>query len=419
MVVYESRNREKTWTEAADVGRQTTNGVVTKSVNFNYEGYQQMADEVHIWPLPERMRLSDVGGPMISVKYTSHRDMAPLHLSNLNGSKRWDGPVVADTLDAHPSSFIGRTRWVPFVPTTDDVLFSLGGTAISRVAPTNPHASAAQALGELRRDGIPAIPGFEAFKNRGRPDRDINTAGSEYLNWDFGIKPLVSDVRKILRSARDSERVLSQYRRDAGRPVRRSYAFPEEFTTETTYLSDGYPVGPSDLSLWRVPKGKRTLTQTSRTTTGFSGAFTYCSGGVDDSLTSVRRTLREANHLLGVGITPETLWDLTPWTWATDWAINLGDTISNVSAMVSDGMVVVYGYLTRVTVAERTYTNVGAISQNGIAPSLSTTYTTTCIQRVSASPFGFGFVMDLISGHQIAILSALGMSNREGRRRAL
>jgi hypothetical protein len=53
-----------------------------------------------------------------------------------------------------------------------------GTSAIARVLPTNPNSSLATALGELKQDGLPSLPGAGM---RDQVDR-ARRAGNEYLN---------------------------------------------------------------------------------------------------------------------------------------------------------------------------------------------------------------------------------------------
>jgi hypothetical protein len=125
----------------------------------------------------------------------------------------------------------------------------------------------------------------------------------------------------------------------------------------------------------------------------------------------MKRFSSEANKLLGLRLTPEVLWDLTPWTWLGDWVSNLGDVIHNVSALGQDNLVIKYGYIMQHTKYEREYRlslNKPRIDGVGV-------YDLKLINerkvRMKASPYGFGLTWDGFSTRQWAILGALGLSN--------
>lgn len=297
-----------------------------------------------------------------------------------------------------------------------------GATAISRCAPTNPHASISQTLGELRRDGIPAIPLIRSLKKGPRPPsrKDI---GNEYLNVEFGWKPLISDVGKLISAQRESEKLVKQYLKDAKRLIRRRYDFPVSTSVVHEELGPVSPVPALVSAHYVVSKGKLTRETRVEKRMWFSGAFTYAVGGQEDAVAKLRRNVQVANHIYGAGITPSVIWDLAPWSWAADWVTNTGDIVNNASAMALDGLVVVYGYIMAQTVTTVTYRNVGCTLTNGpagIQPPMTLTqsWTQTIRQRRRATPFGFGLELGAFTPRQLAIVAALGLS-RDGRKLAI
>jgi hypothetical protein len=124
------------------------------------------------------------------------------------------------------------------------------------------------------------------------------------------------------------------------------------------------------------------------------------------------RYAREADKLFGTDITPEVLWELTPWSWAIDWFTNAGDVLSNVSDYVKYGLILKYGYIMETTMVKDTYTYVsygdGTSTYPVDVPPLI--MTSTVKKRRKANPFGFGVAWDGLSPFQLAIAGALGLS---------
>lgn len=333
--------------------------------------------------------------------------------------RTYTGPQTA----WHPNTPYGGSQYPVPPAISTDLAIGLGATAISRCAPTNPHASASQTLGELRRDGLPAIPVLAHLRKLGRPSKKEvpSVVGGEYLNVEFGWKPMLNDVKKLLHAQQDAEKVLEQYRKDSGRLVRRTYAFPERSETVVDRVIGNYAPSPAlDSNFYLVRQGKISETVTTHWAARFSGAFTYHVAPADQFL-GLTRAAQQANHLLGVGITPAVLWDLSPWTWAADWFANTGDVINNISMMQSDGLVVVYGYITVESTAVRTITNYGTIlrDNNGTYPmDLTQTWTTKSQIRCKATPFGFSPLPWVFTPRQLAIVAALGLSSN-GRKLSL
>jgi hypothetical protein len=123
------------------------------------------------------------------------------------------------------------------------------------------------------------------------------------------------------------------------------------------------------------------------------------------------RHAAEARKLYGVELTPATVWNLAPWSWAVDWEGNVGDVLHNVSRFAQDGLVMRYGYIMQSKIATTTY----SLAYEGrfkSAPQqdLQLTIISQSKVRRRATPFGFGFDMTALSGRQSAILGALGIS---------
>jgi hypothetical protein len=116
-----------------------------------------------------------------------------------------------------------------------------------------------------------------------------------------------------------------------------------------------------------------------------------------------------ADKLIGLGLTPDVLWNLAPWSWAVDWFTNTGDVILNLTDWASDGLVMVYGYLMEHTIVKDTYTLTfpGIFPRRNVTPMVFVTETKL---RRKANPFGFGVNANDLSDRQLAIITALGLT---------
>jgi len=313
-------------------------------------------------------------------------------------------------------------------------LWMQGARAIRSARPNKPALDIPVLVGELRREGIPTIIG--SLMSRSKTVRDVfRQGGKEYLNIQFGWAPLVRDLIKLLELIPESRRRIEQYERDIDRLVRRRYHFPDQITTNNTlsfapgsssYLPlAGTPWGaiPQD-NISFAPSGQAPE-QVNQTTvkTWFSGGFRFYHRSVPKALEELSLLEEKANLLLGTRLDPEILYNLTPWTWLADWFVNFGDAVSNASALLSDDLVMQYGYLMRTTSIETT-----VVWPQGLyyaAPTGSATFvwkprsprepfiqtnSRVIKQRGKASPFGFGLNPSDFSVDQWAILAALGIS---------
>lgn len=293
-----------------------------------------------------------------------------------------------------------------------EVLEEKGTEAIAICKPTNAVADTSTFLGEILKDGLPKLVGHTLWKDKTLAARN---AGDEFLNVEFGWLPMIRDMRSIAYGVTHAQTVVNQYVRDAGRQVRRNFSFPVEKTqTVTTYEGPnsgyGYLSPASTKLLFSMGTGKTVETRTTSKSRWFSGAFTY---HLPTSLTNVigdPEIALKAKQVLGLELTPETVWNLTPWSWAVDWFSNTGDVISNLSDWALDGLVMRYGYMMETTIDSVRYSWQETSHVNGKPTPSTLEFVTVTKQRIGANPFGFGITWDGLSPIQVAITAALGLS---------
>jgi len=364
--------------------------------------------------------LSDVGGDFTNVKRYVEGSIATKSTSasqeivhqgpggvNVDQYRSYTGPIAA----IGPDAASGQWPWPPSAQSTDSALNALGTTAIAQCKPDNAIASAGSALGEIFTGGLPHLAGSTFWRSKVDTARK---AGDEYLNAQFGWLPLVSDIGDFAKAVRNFDAVLKQYERDAGRQVRRRYEFPTETTEEEVVIPNapGWVIGSGGNV--QQSYGTRVIHKSVVKKRWFSGAFTYHLPSGYDSRNELDRLRLFANRI-GLNVSPNTLWELAPWSWAVDWFSNAGDVISNVQSFELDGSVMVYGYMMEHTVSSHTYTNQGGRDINNRPFDFQpvTLVTETKVRR-GANPYGFGITWEALSPFQVSILTALGLT--KGRR---
>ena len=334
--------------------------------------------------------------------------------------KSYEGQISAWFSDVRPSDF-------PVTPFSNDAqLDAFGTTAISRCIPTNPSGSLVTTLGELRAEGLPKLIGAQT---RQREALDLRGASGEYLNIEFGIKPFLSELRSFAKNVKDSNEHLTKYRKGADKLLHRQFVFDTETNVEETSMGTRYPtpalettlMGPTAAPLAQGPVN-RTVIKTVRR--WFSGAFRYHVPVGNDMVSRFARYQMEADALYGVALTPEVIYNLTPWSWAFDWVGNMGDVVTNVSAFLTDGLVMQYGYVMEETHYDAYYTwdysggsyseatGVGTTGRKAgqVPPTLVQRLETITKVRRRATPYGFGLSWDGFSPRQLAILGAIGIT---------
>lgn len=358
----------------------------------------------HAWP-SAKGSLTDIGGDFTTSKIVS-LDAKPEYGSGKSRGYYYSGPQLAVSPGAAMDYALSLVT-----PSSAATLRQLGSTAISRTIPTNPVADAGTFIGELK-EGLPSMIGKGLLKSK---FKDYRKLGGEYLNIEFGWKPIISDLQKFGQAAIESNKILEQLHRDSGKNVRRKYAFPDVITSgEATSINrqawtSGFATYP--YCFWSVT-GDRLVTNTKvETKTWFSGCYTYHLNLGNTLRDRMERSAAEARKLFGVELTPATVWNLAPWSWAVDWEGNIGDVLHNVSRFSQDGLVMRYGYIMQKKTATVTYTLGNGGSLGSTAPRvLKLTVIAESKVRRAATPFGFGFDMTALTGRQSAILGALGIS---------
>lgn len=384
-------------------------------------GTQVTVSSGHPWPPSGEQRNRDIGGDFDTT--LQEFDSSISDEERFTISRNYRGISGAWTyFRGRPDPFglhtgTGISYPAPYSLSQNDLL-ALGTTAIARTIPTNPIGGIATFIGELKRDGLPSLPGLQALANK-RQSMPKNMA-DELLNWEFAVKPFISDLQKFAVAAKDSEKILKQYRRDSGRNVRRRYTFPLE--KEESEVVQNYPTGLPDtpapfLNLFQNRSQIQYTVKTKKSRqVYFSGCYTYYLDPGESALEKAGRFSQEANKLLGTRITPDVIWNLTPWSWAADWVSNMGDLAHNYSALQNDGLVMRYGYIMEHSVSERIHTVRGLQPYQGYYPSeVTETYRTIRKRRLSATPYGFGLDTGGFTPRQWAILVALGIS-KDGRK---
>jgi hypothetical protein len=301
-----------------------------------------------------------------------------------------------------------------------------GTTAISQCAPTNPTVNLGTSLAETFREGIPSLPGIQSWKNRAQAAK---AAGSEYLNYQFGWHPLTSEVHGVVNAARHHRDIMQNYRHNEGSDIHRRFDFPSETLKSITvqnsnqYFGDAYLA--SFASFVAGEFGKSAVCSSTYKKVRhrwFEGCFSYGGPAKADSFGRAIGFGQEADAVYGLALTPDTLWELTPWSWAIDWFTNAGDVINNVSNFAAAGLVMRYGFMMEETIEEYRTDYSGQEMKFRTKSTTPKTYARKPIgpcsvgkrvvskSRVPASPFGFGVGWEGLSPTQLAITAAIGIT---------
>lgn len=382
-------------------------------------GYQVTGDENHSAQLSafhSGKFEGDIGGEFDMVRKSTICDNRMVTLHDAYTELGFDYVI-----DYHGPVFPLPYSSMSYPPTPSYVnLAPIGTKAIALCKPTNNVANLATDLVETKSEGLPHLYGVNLWKDRTNIARG---AGSEYLNSEFGWKPLASDIRGASYAAANAHTILKSYEANSHKMVRRRYEFPVERTETNSLVGSSVPdipdfgtYPPGFLSRF-LHTGNLFLTTRTYRKLWFSGAFTYHLPVGYKSHNALVSAAAKAKPLLGIGLTPDTVWNLTPWSWALDWVSNMGDVISNTSDMITDGLVIKYGYVMEHSVTSYTYTHVTGNRYTSPIGSHSFDYTPSQLtsyverkRRTKATPFGFETSWGNFTPRQLAIAAALGLT---------
>lgn len=321
-----------------------------------------------------------------------------------------DGPLIITS----PVE-IGKHCYPTVPKLSQDGGAAMGTEMIHRSLPTSASTNMTQALAELLSEGI-RVPNLDFRPSRKTVEDAYGHAADGYLTYEFGWKPLYSDVVSLINSLKKANAIIRQYSRDSGKFVRRRSSLPATSRTTETYVGSDTTTGTgasvSNIG-WQRLTGN-TYTSEFKTDVWFSGSFTYFVPVSDDMMSKLERFEALANKVLGVRAQADTLWELTPWSWLIDWVTNVGDVLSNGVAFQNDGLVMRYGYLmrrTRIrTVCSANFSYPANAAGDRKTVTVTNLFTSDVKERMRATPFGFGLTTTAFSGRQWAILAALGIS---------
>jgi len=288
----------------------------------------------------------------------------------------------------------GKFPALPSSLGTDRVaLWGLGSTAIARSIPDIPEFSLFRFVGELR-EGLPKIPLKLLAK-----ERKLRNVGGEYLNVQFGVMPMISDLQKFLEALQHpalrsavKHQLNEEFRVrkviDKGtNSVTRSTTATERATVSNLTASSGYVTTVSKFRIWS------------------SCSFAYY------QVTALDRLLDDLdNQLGGLGAVPTAIdmWNLLPWSWLIDWFTNFNHVITNLSYLGRDGLYLQRGYIMGSFSDVETSHSSGILYGNGVSTTGVRTFERK--YRVRASPFGFGLSWADFSPFQLSILGSLGLN---------
>ncbi len=275
--------------------------------------------------------------------------------------------------------------------------------AYSRMKPTAPSFNALNSIFELKD-----LPGMlqQRFLAKG-----LHEIGDYHLALNFGWKPLFQDIANLVTLQRTAQARLKQLLRDNGKPVRRRITLSS--TNEINWTGTGNYYGafnPVFVTQYYAREPRLTQTERYKDRWWATARFRYwLPGGPRD----VKWSRRQLRRIYGLRLAPSVVYRAIPWSWLVDWFTNTGTVLQNMEAGVADRLAADNFYMMRERTFERTnqaqaefFRKSGeVVSFTGSSSSIG-----SCKSRIKGDPFGINTNQNQLSGMQLPILGALGLS---------
>jgi len=357
--------------------------------------------------------------PTLNQRYTGGF-FDPLWLST------WDTAIGAAILNFKPGAV--STQFNP------SNLSSLGDAAYNRLRPKIEVAGLAQAVAEARDiprmlrttakglaqqwSNLKSLGGYKVpleSITRGSKPKEL---GDQYLNFMFGWKPFVKDVNDVCRIVVNGHDIIERKKAQNDKWQRRSF-YEDEIRSETVIYTAGITgVAPvtSSSGIGRIVQnlGKSyTVTLEEIERTWYQGEFKFYYPEFDSNhwtagYPSLQRVMQYA-AISGLKMDPVLLYKLIPYTWLVDWFAGVGGSLQRLQDMATDSVVSKYFYIMR----QRTFRY--RLRSQFVTSLGSHDYSwyyggTAKMRSAGSSPFGFNLTTGNLTGTQLSILGALGLS---------
>jgi len=252
--------------------------------------------------------IGDYGGKHTLLLYKWHK--VPFTFSGENG--RYTYANYYTRLSAGETSHLSMGELSP------DQMAAL---AAARTNPSRPHVSVPLVVGELvQTPKLIAAAGLDLVKRR-RPLSKGERAASDYLSWEFGWKPLLNDLSKLLdfgEAYESRSKEINNLQSNGGH--KRRYDLKAEMKTE-------------DLGLKTINSASSLIVKAnaSKTTTLRSWCTVEWLPSAEGFPTqdSAERRMMIRNIIAGSHTSQlaSNYWNIIPWSWLADWLGNIGDVI--------------------------------------------------------------------------------------------
>jgi len=216
----------------------------------------------------------------------------------------------------------------------DSLLTERGMKCLISAMPFHRDMSLFRSLVELREFPRAIQEAFDWFKLRSLQHVRLSQLGKDYVSYQFGWKPMIDDVKKLLEFPRTLparvERLQRQILKD------------QTFHYRQKWFDDG-PGTQFSIPYDAINEVNKGIEEANRreillhAIVNCNVRFPAVLPGLPDEFSWAR--------IVGLDPTISDLWKLIPWTWLIDWFLDFGDYIEAIAEFNQENSVINYGML--------------------------------------------------------------------------
>lgn len=243
-----------------------------------------------------------------------------------------------------------------------------------------------------------------------------------FINQQFGWIPFLSDLRKFDSVIQNRGSIIQKISDRNGKSTRRRVTLSDESTDEVIGQGTGMRLFPTsihgagfgqDYSYYRpntLPTWE--LRETKHTRVTASGKYSYYRPEFDETGPDYSGPWNSAMRnaaVFGLRVNPSNIWKATPWSWAVDWFVNVGDHVDYLNDIAVDSIACQYLFVMQHQLRTRVFSQTLPFLGGDVTMSFTRSIETKQRQP-SSSPFGPSLTWETLSPRQLAIAAALGIS---------
>jgi hypothetical protein len=263
--------------------------------------------------------------------------------------------------------------------------------------------------------GNPAKSGLTSVK------MPAEVAG-HFLNHQFGWRPFVQDLSNLFGVVDSIGAHIAKKKRENNVWIHRTRSDPDSQTEQilsdtsgSSNLSVTPALGSSGTNNFILPSSARyTVSLEKSTKMWYAGWFKQYRLEFDADYERLHPDFvqqRQVLTSLGYYISPIHVYKVTPWTWMIDWFTNVGDQVKAYSDLLDDSIVCKHLCAMRHITSKIRYRQRAVLRTGGSLDFSFYRGFETKYRAVGLSPYGFSLLPNALSGTQLAILAAIGLSH--------